>query len=89
MSLGDHMTDAAVAAAAKKVTVTGGTMAVTGWLTASNVLGTLGFLVAVAGLVVTWYYKHRDDLRRAERHHAQMELIRNSGKHSALCEDDA
>lgn len=89
MSLRDQLTDASIAGVANKVTATGGGMAVTGWLTASNVLGIAGFLVAVAGLVVTWVYKHRDDLRRAERHAAQMELIRNTGRHPAIAEDDA
>lgn len=90
------VTDATIATAANKVTVTGGTMAVTGWLTASNVLGTLGFLVAVAGLWVTWYYKHRDDLRLAriraldeEIKTLQRDALRLSGPHAAVnVEDD-
>jgi hypothetical protein len=93
--LSGHVTDAGIATAANKVTVTGGTVAVTGWLTASNILGALGFLVALAGMIIGWYYKHRDDLRLAriraldeEIKTLQRDLLRQTGRQPAASEGE-
>jgi hypothetical protein len=70
----DQITDAAIGSLASKTTTTGGAAAVAGWLTANTVLGIAGFLVAAAGLLVTWVYKHRDDVRRREIHEFDRQL---------------
>lgn len=94
-NVSDQVTDAAIAGVAHKATLTGGTVAVTGWMTASNILGTLGFLVALAGFGVTWYYKHRDDVRLARIRALDEEIKtlrrdreRQTGRHAAVCEGE-
>lgn len=76
MAVWVFMTDAGLATAGQATTATGATAAVAGWLTASNILGLCGFLVALAGLAVTWHYKAREDRRLSERHALEIERLR-------------
>jgi hypothetical protein len=39
-----------------------------GWLASNEFLGLVGALVAVGGLVVTWYYKREANKRLIEEH---------------------
>lgn len=48
-----------VTAAADKVTVGGAATGALGWLMNNNVLGLVGVLIALAGFLVNWYYKHK------------------------------
>lgn len=58
MKLTEHA-EQVVTAVADKVTVGGGIAGLWGWLTSNNVLGLIGVLIALAGLLVNWYYKHK------------------------------
>jgi hypothetical protein len=48
---------------AEKVTWTGAGTGAAGWLLSSSVIGLIGVCVALAGLLVNWYYKAREDKR--------------------------
>lgn len=62
----DHAADAAISAIASKATVGGGVTAVWGGITANHIAAIGGLLVAVVGLLVNAYYKHREDRRRED-----------------------
>ena len=55
-------------AAGNKATILGGGVAGAGWLTASEFAAIVGAMVAVAGLVITWYYKREANRRWVEEH---------------------
>ncbi len=65
-----------VGGAANKVTLAGAGMTGWGWLASNEFLGLVGALVAVGGLVVTWYYKREANRRHAREHELRMELLR-------------
>mgnify|MGYP003611790429 CR=1 FL=1 len=48
---------AAAATVANKVTIGGASVTGLGWLTSNEFLGLSGFLIAVASLLIGWYYK--------------------------------
>lgn len=56
----------------QKVTYTGAGTGILGFLTSSQFLGLIGVLVALAGFLVNWYYKHKEDLRREQAHAKRM-----------------
>lgn len=60
-------------AAANSTTVTGAAAGVAGWATSTNWIGLLGFLVALAGLLVSWYYQRKRFRLEAESKRAQQE----------------
>lgn len=80
----EHMTDAAIAAAAQKWTVGGGLSAVVGGVTANQIAAIGGLVVAILGVMVQVYFKHRDDKRKAEAHKIWMQ-----GKLLRPYEDDS
>ena len=57
-----------VGGAANKVTLAGAGITGWGWLASNEFLGLVGALVAVGGLVVTWYYKREANKRLIEEH---------------------
>lgn len=61
-----------IAAAAPKVTYAGGAMGGSGFLLDDKVIGLLGLAIAVAGFLVNWYYKRKDDKRLQVEHEARM-----------------
>jgi hypothetical protein len=65
-----------VAAAAHKVAVGGGGVALIGGLSASDIAAFVGMAVAILGVAVSWYYKRKGDRRDAELHEARMTAIR-------------
>lgn len=60
--------EAVILSGSKGATVTGGGAGVIGVLTSSQVLGAFGFLIALAGLLVSWYYSYKRNLREEEEH---------------------
>ena len=67
--------DATIAAVAQKVTFGGATTAFLGGVSANSIAAIGGLIVAVIGLVVTVYYKHRADQRAEDRHKVQMRKL--------------
>lgn len=68
-----HISDAAIASFANKVTLSGATTLVIGKLIADNITVLMGLALAGAGFAVNLYYKHRDDRRMAEMHRRREE----------------
>jgi len=69
--------EATAAAIAHKATFVGGGTAFWGGITANTVAALGGLLVALVGLSVQWYYKHKEDRRRDELHRRRMnDLLR-------------
>jgi len=65
-----------VGGAANKVTLAGAGISGWGWLASNEFLGLVGALVAVGGLVVTWYYKREANKRHAAEHQLRMARLR-------------
>ena len=51
-------------------TATGGGVVATtaGWITSELILGICGIVIAVAGVGIAWYYRHKDDKRKEHTH---------------------
>lgn len=85
----DHVRDAVeatVASAASKATGTGSAVTFLGWFTSSDFGMWAGIVIGVAGLVISWYFKHKAELRYEqanrryeEAHEAYMFKIKQSG----------
>lgn len=65
-----------VGGAANKVTLAGAGLSGWGWLASNEFLGLVGALVAIGGLVVTWYYKREANKRHAAEHQLRMARLR-------------
>lgn len=79
--------DAAVASTASKVTYTGAGMTISGWFLSSEFAVLVGILLGVAGFLVNWYYRHKEnlrqqaqDLRSQAEHELRMQQLRDSHK---------
>lgn len=66
-----------IAAAAQKVTMGSGGVALYGGLTANEIAAFGGLVVAVIGLCVQVYYKRKDDRRKDALHLAQLERLQD------------
>lgn len=78
MGISDHAqnaADATLAAAGSKAAYTGGSTAVIGWAMSSEVAAMLGVLIGIAGLLVNWYYRHKQDRREQREHEARLKGI--------------
>lgn len=82
-----------IGAAGTKVTILGAGTAGAGWLTASEFAAIVGALVAIAGLVVTWYYKRKanrrlevEHLLRQQERQMRMDLMRATGQPHSACD---
>ena len=76
MSTTTQTIDATVAAAGSKATYTGAGMTIGGWFLSSEFAVLVGMLVGVAGLLVNWYYKHKQDRRLQREHDARMGVLK-------------
>lgn len=72
--MSDHQTafEAAVAASASKIMYTGGAASGAGFVLSNELIGAIGLVIALAGFVVNWYYRRKDDRRRQHEHDAKM-----------------
>jgi hypothetical protein len=70
--MSDGAMEQMLATTGSKATYTGAGTAFFGWFTASEFIGLVGLFVAIAGLVVNWYYRHKDDKRMQAEHEARM-----------------
>lgn len=64
--------DATVLAVSNKATVLGGGTSLLGFVASMNWLGILGFLIALTGLLVSWYYSSKKNAREEAEHKARM-----------------
>lgn len=66
--------DATVLAVSNKATVLGGGTSILGFVASVNWLGLLGFLIALTGLLVSWYYSSKKNAREEdEKKYARMQ----------------
>lgn len=68
--------------AGSKAIVAGTSMTSWGWITSNEFFGLVGAMVAIAGLVLTWYYKRESNRRQALEHELRVARLRrgmNSG----------
>lgn len=72
----------ALGATGSKTIVTGAGLTSFGWLTSNEFLGLVGAIVAVAGLVITWYYKREANRRHAREHELRMARLRRGMDYS-------
>jgi uncharacterized protein involved in propanediol utilization len=77
----DQAAEAAVAAAAHKVTTAGAGTVVVGYLTLNDLCLVVGVIVTVAGFVVNLYYKRKQDRREAQLQEARIAALRAHGQH--------
>ena len=64
-----------LSATGTKTIVTGVSMTGWGWFTSNEFFGLIGAAVAVAGLAITWYYKHKANKRHEREHELRMLLL--------------
>lgn len=67
--------DSTIAAGASKTTYAGAGISVGGWLVSSEAAVLVGMAIGLAGLIVNWYYRARDDRRAQAEHEARMRQI--------------
>jgi len=79
--------DAAIASTASKVTYTGAGMTISGWFLSSEFAVLMGVVIGVAGFIVNWYYRHKENLRQQAQdtraqaeHELRMQQLRDSHK---------
>jgi hypothetical protein len=77
----------AIGAAGNKATIFGGSVAVFGKLSSTDIAAYIGAAVAIIGLLITWYYK-REAFKRTARYYQlkeqesqlRMEMMRATGR---------
>ena len=69
--------EASVAASASKLTYGGAATVGIGWLLSSEGAVLVGMIVGVAGFVVNFYYKHKEDRRQERAAQLNEELLRS------------
>lgn len=57
-----------VGAAGNKTAIAGASLTSWGWLTSNEFFGLIGAIVAIGGLLVTWYYKREANRRLVAEH---------------------
>lgn len=73
MSAEHHATlDATLAAAGSKATYTGASTSVVAWMLSSEFGMLAGIALGLGGLIVNWFYKHKEDRRRQAEHDKRM-----------------
>ena len=71
----EQMTDAALASLGSKTTVAGVATTGAGWLMSSVFFSWLGLGIAFAGLLMTAYFKRKEDRRREVEHQALLRML--------------
>jgi hypothetical protein len=66
--------DTAMAAVGSKVTYGGASTSVVSWLLSSEFGILMGILIGLSGLIINWYYRHKEDKRRQEEHERKLRL---------------
>ena len=59
-----------------RATYVGGAASVFGWMSLNEFAAVGGLVLAVAGFILNWYYKHVADRRAREMHEAEMRRLR-------------
>lgn len=68
--------DVTMAAVGTKATYTGVGVSGLGWFLSNEFFGLAGILIGTAGLLITWYYKHKADVRHTREHDLRVDMLR-------------
>lgn len=66
----------AIGAAGNKATLAGGSLALAGRLSATDIAAYIGAAVAIIGLLITWYYKREAHKLRLREHELKADMLR-------------
>ena len=69
--------DATMAAVGTKTVYAGAGVSGLGWFLSNEFFGLAGILIGLAGLIITWYYKHKADKRHTREHDLRVEMLRH------------
>lgn len=61
-----------MAAIGSKATYTGASTSIVSWFLSSQFGVLAGVLIGIAGLMINWYYKYKQDKREEEEHKKRM-----------------
>lgn len=75
-----HAVEASISAASSKATYAGAGMTIGGWLLSSEFAVLVGIVLGVAGFVVNWYYKFKQDRREQTEHARKMAYYENKNE---------
>lgn len=68
--------DATMAAIGTKATYTGAGVSGLGWFLSNEFFGLAGVIIGAVGLLITWYYKHKADVRHTREHDLRVDMLR-------------
>lgn len=71
----DNTIDATISATASKATQIGASTSIVSWILSSEFGILVGMVIGIAGFIVNWYYKHKEDRRQQEEHERRMGLM--------------
>lgn len=71
----NHEIEAAAAAVGSKATYGGAGITLSGWLLSNEFAVLAGLIIGVAGFLVNWFYKAKQDRRDEREHRARMAEI--------------
>lgn len=74
MTTAQQTLDATLAAAGSKATYGGASASVVSWFLSSEFGMLAGLCIGLAGLMVNWYYKHKEDCRQQVEHERRMQV---------------
>ena len=72
--------DATMAAIGTKATYTGAGVSGLGWFLSNEFFGLAGVIIGTVGLLITWYYKYKADVRHTREHDLRIEMLRRGRK---------
>lgn len=65
--------DTTIAAAGSKATYAGAGMTIGGWFLSNEFAVLGGLIIGIVGLIVNWYYRHKEDKRQQALHEIRMD----------------
>lgn len=66
-----------LASVGNRATGTGAGLTVLGWVTSAQFVSIAGLALALAGVLVNWYYRHKANRRQEAEHALRVELLRS------------
>lgn len=66
-----------LASAGNRATASGAGLTVLGWVTSAQFVSLAGLALALAGVLVNWYYRAKSNRRNEVEHALRMDLLRS------------
>lgn len=76
----NHAVETTISTAASKTTYMGAGMTIGGWLLSSQFAVLIGIVLGVAGFLVNWFYKYKQDRREQIEHNAKMAVLESKNE---------